>query len=94
MVAARICFKTLVLAYRAANGSYRAANGSGPVILKFIEWKDGAVWTWHSKEYVYANTKKQFNNKPKQPAGGDAREGNIPFYTQLAAFEVKPKSAS
>ena len=33
----------------------------------------------------------KFNDKPKRPAGGDAREGNIPFYTQLAAFELKNK---
>ena len=54
--------------------------------------KVGAVWTWDSTEYHSMPTQKhKFNDKPKRPAGGDAREGNIPFYTQLAAFEFKTK---
>lgn len=44
-------------------------------------WKDVAVWTWDSTEYH-----SMFSDKPKRPAGGDATEGYIPFYTHLAAF--------
>ena len=38
---------------------------------------------------VCQHKKNKSNDKPKRPAGGDAREGNISFYTQLAAFLIK-----
>ena len=56
------------------------------IICSVDQWfstkRDGAVWTWDT-EYHSMKIKK-CHDKPNRPAGGDAREGNIPFYTQLA----------